>query len=139
MVVLKMPALTLTEYLEKNISSLARMVPDLSSYEDELKGDAIIYHLQRLTMKVKADLDEANKPDTDAEPTTEATVYEEHQIALLLLDESKITKAFNVASGYFEEISHCDVLASEEAYLNHREKTLNTIAIAKKESSCCGW
>lgn len=128
---LKMPTQTVTEYLEKNINSLVRMVPDLSSYEDELKSDAVLFHLQRLTEKVKKDLETSNEPDPFS--------CEEHQIALLLLDESKITKAFNVASGYFEGISHCDVLADEEAYLNHREKTLNTIRIAEKESSCCGW
>lgn len=139
MVMVKMPTQTVTEYLEKKIDSLVKMVPDLSSYDDELKSDAVLFHLQRLTAKVKEDLEKANKPDEDAEPTTETFTCEEHQIALLLLDESKITKVFNVASGYFEGISHCDVLADEEAYLNHREKTLNTIRIAKKESSCCGW
>lgn len=134
-----MPAQTFTEYLEKNISSLVSMIPDLSSYEDELKGDAVLFHLQRLTMKVKEDLEEANKPEEGAEPTTDRSSYEEHQLALLLLDESKITKAFNVASGYFEGVSHSDVLASEEEYLSYREKTLNTIKIAKKEGCCCGW
>jgi len=135
MVVPKMPAQTLTEYLEKNIDSLVRMIPDLSSYEDELKGDAVLFHLQRLTAKVKEDLDKT----VEAEPTTESSSYEEHQLALLLLDESKITKAFNVATGYFEGISHSDILTAEEEYLNYREKTSNIIRIAKKESSCCGW
>lgn len=117
-----------TLYLKKNIKRIVNMIPDLSSYDEDLKIDAVLYHVQRMTAVMKADLE--SNPD-------EEIVYEEHQLALLLLDDSKIIKAFNIASGYFEEISKMDVLSTEEIYLNYRNRVFNTIKIMTKEATCC--
>jgi len=114
-------------YIKKHINRIVGTIPDISRYEEGLKIDAVLYHLQRLTAVMKADLEE----DEDT------IIYEEHQLALLLLDEDKVVKAFNIASGYFEEISKMDVLSTEENYLDYRNRVFNTIKIVTKESFCC--
>lgn len=117
----------LEEYLSKKIDKLTSMIPTLTGYDDDSKMEAILYHLQRLTKKIKDDM--AAMKDTPH--------YEEYQLALALLDERKITKAFGVETGYFDEISKLEALSSEELYEKYRHHMLTALKIAKKEASCC--